>query len=231
MWRPPPNVYENPSLHNRANVFRDREDAGRVLAGLVRASIDKDALVMAIPAGGVPVAASFAAELSLDLSVLVVSKITFPWNPEAGYGAVAADGSYQVNKPLARQYRLDEKTIQDGIDTTSAKVKRRQELFSALIGVTTVNGRSIILVDDGLASGFTIRVAIAAIRKQGADEIFVAVPTGHSSSVTMIASECDRLYCANIREGLRFAVADAYEQWSDVSEQEVLDTLGDYKRS
>ncbi len=100
MWTPPANVSETASLHNRASVFRDREDAGRQLASLLPEYRDSDALVLAIPAGGVPVAAALAAELRLPLNVLVVSKITLPWNSEAGYGAVAADGSYQINDAL-----------------------------------------------------------------------------------------------------------------------------------
>jgi len=231
MWTAPANVTEDASLHNRAHVFSDRTAAGKVLAGLLGDHADTDTLLLAIPAGGVPVAAAMAAGLGLPLSVLVVSKITLPWNTEAGYGAVAADGSHQINEPLAHHYRLDQETIQEGIDKTTAKVNRRQELFTRLLGRNGLDGRTVVLVDDGLASGFTLRVAIASARNQGAREILVAVPTGHATSVTEIAALADRVFCANVREGMRYAVAEAYELWSDVSEEEVLAILKEYRNN
>jgi len=229
MWTAPANVTEDATLHNRAHVFSDRAAAGRVLAGLLADLAAKDTLLLAIPAGGVPVGAAMATVLGLPLSVLVVSKITLPWNTEAGYGAVAADGSHQVNKPLAQQYRLDPETIRDGIGKTTAKVEHRQKLFIELLGPNRLDDRTVVLVDDGLASGFTLRVAITSARNQGAREILVAVPTGHASSVIEIAALADHVICANVREGLRYAVADAYELWSDVSEEEVLAILREYK--
>lgn len=231
MWTAPANVTEDTALHNRAHVFRDRAAAGTVLAGLLTDLAGTDTLLLAIPAGGVPVAETMASGLGLPLSVLVVSKITLPWNTEAGYGAVAADGSYQINEPLADQYRLDQETIQDGIGKTTAKVDRRQKLFTELLGQNRLDSRTVVLVDDGLASGFTLRVAVTSARNQGAREILVAVPTGHASSVIEIAALADRVICANVREGMRYAVAEAYELWSDVSEEEVLAILNEYKNS
>lgn len=231
MWNSPANVTEDASLHNRAQVFNDRTGAGRVVAGLLTDITGTDALILAIPAGGVPVAAAIAAQLGLPLSVLVVSKITLPWNTEAGYGAVAADGSQQINEPLAHHYQLDPVTIREGINNTMAKVNRRQKLFTEILGPTRLEGKTVVLVDDGLASGFTLRVAIASARNQGSSQVLVAVPTGHASSVAEIAGLADRVYCANVREGMRYAVADAYEVWSDVSEEEVLAILREYRNN
>jgi len=228
MWNSPANVTEDTSLHNRAHVFGSRAAAGHVMAGLLADLAGTDTLLLAIPAGGVPIATTMATRLGLPLSVLVVSKITLPWNTEAGYGAVAADGSHQINEPLAHHYRLDPETIQEGIDKTTAKVNHRQKLFTELLGQSRIDGRTVILVDDGLASGFTLRVAIASARNQGARRILVAVPTGHASSVSDIAALCDHVYCANVREGMRYAVAEAYERWSDVGEEEMLATLREY---
>lgn len=231
MWTAPANVTEDTDLHNRANVFSDRAAAGKVLAGLLGELVGTDTLLLAIPAGGVPVATAMAAELGLPLSVLVVSKITLPWNTEAGYGAVAADGSYQINEPLAHHYHLDPETIREGIDKTTIKVNRRQKIFTELLGRNGLDGRTVVLVDDGLASGFTLRVAIASAHNQGACEILVAVPTGHATSVVEIAALADRVVCANVREGMRYAVAEAYELWSDVSEEEVMEILKEYRNN
>ncbi len=225
MWRPADNVTEMKSLHNRAFVFRDRAHAGQMLASLLEDFRDSSAIVAGVPAGGVPVAATIATELRLTLNVLVVNKITFPWNAEAGYGAVAADGTYKINEALINQIRLDQTAIKQGIRKTTAKVVRREQQFGKIIGNSQLMGKTVIIIDDGLASGFTMRVAIASARNQQAEKIIVAVPTGHSSAVLDVAQECDHLYCANIREGLRYAVAEAYEHWCDVSEDEVVTVL------
>lgn len=225
MWIPPTNVSETTSLHNRASIFRDRDDAGRQLASLLPDYRDSDALVLAVPAGGVPVAVALAEELHLPLNVLVVSKITLPWSTEAGYGAVAADGTCQINDKVVEQARLDEATVNSGISKTKAKVAKRANTFFDITGHHDLTDRIIIIVDDGLASGFTLRVAIESAKNQKAKEIIVAVPTGYATSVIAVADQCDHFYCANVREGMRYAVADAYEKWSDVSEEEVITML------
>jgi predicted phosphoribosyltransferase len=217
----PANVLELSELRNRVAVFRDREHAGEVLAALLAGEVPRDGLVLAIPAGGVPVAAVLARRLGLPLDLAVVSKITLPWNTEAGYGAVAFDGTTRLNDDMVRHLGLAQDVVQAGLCRTREKVERRVRRLRAGRDPLDLAERTVVLVDDGLASGFTLRVAAAAVRSAGAERRLVAVPTGHAASVRSIAPELDRLYCANLRGGLRFAVADAYERWCDVSEQEV----------
>ena len=217
----PRNVYEDPLLRNRTHVFAARQDAGAAVAKLLETYAAADAIIFAIPAGGVPVAVEAAERLGLPLDVLVVSKITLPWNTEAGYGAVTSDGTYQLNEQLVRQAGLDEQTVQAGIRTTREKVSRRTCDFRELLPKQDVRAHTAIVVDDGLASGFTMRVAVQALRNQQAASIVVAVPTAHLRAVTDLAQLTDAVYCANIRAGLQFAVADAYTHWSDIGEDEV----------
>jgi len=209
-------------LRDRIYVFRDRVHAGMVLTGMLEQYRDTNALVLGIPAGGLPVAAVIADELELSLDVIVVSKITLPWNTEAGYGAVAFDGTVRLNQRLVEGLRLSEADIRQGMEKTSRKVAMRATAFRGERPFPDVSRVPVILVDDGLASGFTMLVAIEALRKTGASHIAVAVPTGHDKSIRMIADHVERLYCANIRYGSSFAVADAYESWSDVSDEEAL---------
>jgi putative phosphoribosyl transferase len=220
-----PIVFDLPELRDRVRVFRDRVHAGQVLAAMLAEYRQKDGVVFAIPAGGVPVGAVIAVRLSLPFHVAVVSKITLPWNTEAGFGAVAFDGTVRLNDKLLSQLGLTEDEVRKGIERTSAKVSHRVQRLRGKQSFPDLAGRPVILVDDGLASGFTMRVAVEALRKAGADHIVVAVPTGHSGSVDGIASEVEAVYCPNIRGGWRFAVADAYEQWSDVDEEEVVKIL------
>lgn len=225
-----PKIFDLPKLRNRVRVFRDRASAGKLLADMLKDYQSSNAIVMGIPDGGIAVAAEIAKELHLALEVAVVSKITLPWNPEAGYGAVAFDGTVMLNEPFLSPLNLSNQEIQKGIKETEQKVARR---------VTMVRGnrplpdlkRPVILVDDGLASGFTLRVAIEALRKSGATNVVVAVPTCHLESAQMIVEEVEAIHCPNVRGGLSFAVADAYEQWSDLNEQDVIKILRDFKNS
>ena len=223
-------VIDAPDQRERRRVFRDREHAGRVLAGMLERYRGTDALVLAIPAGGVPVAATLAEVLHLALDVAVVSKITLPWNTECGYGAVAFDGTVRLNQALLQHLRLTEHDVRAGIDGTRAKVERRVRRFRGDAPLPSLSGRPVILVDDGLASGFTMLVAIAAVRAAGADEVLVAVPTGHTDTVRRVAHAADAVYCANVRSAAQFAVADAYAEWRDVGEDEAIHRLGTGRR-
>jgi len=218
----PDNIVELPDLCNRTRVFQDREHAGQVLAQMLRAYEDTSATVLAIPAGGVPVGAEIARELHLPLYAAVVSKITPPWNSEVGYGAVAFDGTVRLNEALVKRLNLSQKHVEEGIIETQEKVRRRTSLFQGDQTLEALAGRPAILVDDGLASGFTMYVAVEALLKKSSSEVVVAVPTGPSHTVQRIAANVNRIYCANIRSGISFAVADAYRHWSDVTEEKAL---------
>lgn len=218
-------TFDLPELRDRVRVFRDRKHAGKVVAEMLHAYQKGGGIVFGIPAGGVPVGAVISAHLHLPFDVAVVSKITLPWNTEAGYGAVAFDGTVRLNDDLLLNIRLTKDEVQKGIESTSSKVAGRVNKLRSKKPFPGLSKRPVILVDDGLASGFTMRVAVEALRKTGADHIIVAVPTGHLGAVEHIAREVEALYCPNIRGGWRFSVADAYEQWSDVDEQEVITIL------
>ena len=221
----PENVKDLPDLRDQAGVFQNREHAGEILAGMLAVYSDSEAIVMAVPAGGVPVAKVIAEGLNLPMDIAVVSKITLPWNTEVGYGAVAFDGTVRLNKDLVARLGLTDEEIQQGMSKTSAKVARRLKNLRGEPSLSDLSASQIILVDDGLASGFTMQVAVEALQKAGKHGITVAVPTGHQRSVGRIAGEVNTLYCANMRGGYPFAVADAYVRWSDVSEKEVISLL------
>lgn len=224
-------LFELPELHNRIHVFRDRAHAGRVLADMLTNYRQTDALVLGIPAGGVPVAAEIARVLRIALDVAVVSKITLPWNTEAGYGAVAFDGTVRLNEPLMESQALCPEDIENGIRLTREKVSRRVRTLRGNEPLPNLSRRPVILVDDGLASGFTMLVAIEALRKSGAMKILVAVPTAHTDAATRIGSEVEALYCPNIRTTRYFAVADAYEHWFDIPDKKVMELIQAHRES
>ena len=222
------NLVEIPELRNMIRIFRDRKHAGTVLSEMMVDYKDTESIVFGIPAGGVPVAASMALNLNLDLDVAVVSKITLPWNTEAGYGAVAYDGTVKLNTDTLSQIGLTDDEIKKGIEKAKIKVERRFNEFRGVKPFPDLKNHGVILVDDGIASGFTMLVAVEALKKADANKIIIAVPTAHLQSLEMVAPEVDIIYCANGRGGWGFAVADAYQNWYDISEEEVNEIINKF---
>jgi len=220
--RLPQNVIEMAELRDRISVFRDREHAGDTMATMLNRCEGSRAILFAIPAGGVPVAAVMAEKLRLRLEVAVVSKITMPWNTEAGYGAVAFDGSVLFNEGILARIGLTDGQIEEGRRATLEKVQRRLRKFRGDRPLPDLQATKAILVDDGLASGFTMLAAIGALRRLGGRDVIVAVPTASASAVERVAPAVESLYCANIRGGMSFAVAAAYELWEDVEEEDAV---------
>ena len=223
------NFFDVPELRNRTAVFRSREHAGEILSEMLMQYKNTEAIVFAIPAGGVPVGAVVASKLQLPLDIAVVSKITLPWNTEAGYGAVAFDGSVRLNEDMISRIGLKKENVEAGIEQTLNKVKKRVAEFRGGKPPIQAAGRPAILVDDGIASGFTMLVAVEALRKAGANRIIVAVPTANLDSVEFVLPNVEEVYCANLRSEWAFAVADAYKHWSDVSEGEVMELLSSFR--
>jgi len=222
-------IYDLPQLRNSFHVFRDRADAGMHLANMLEGCRGSGALVMAVPAGGVPVGVTVARELELALDLAVVSKITLPWSTESGYGAVAFDGTVMLNEKLLPDLGLSDDQIQEGITRTREKVRRRSRELRGDQPIPELSGRTVILVDDGLASGFTMKVAVQALRNQRCREILAATPTAHEQAAASVAQVAEAVYCPNLRHGWQFAVADAYEEWYDVSEDEVRALLAEFE--
>ena len=220
--RLPENVIEMVELRDRVSVFRNREHAGEILARMLNRYEGSRAILFAVPAGGVPVAAVMAERLRLRLEVAVVSKITLPWNTEAGYGAVAFDGSALLNEDILSRIGLTKEQIEEGRRTTREKVERRLRKFRGDRPLPDLETKTAILIDDGLASGFTMLAAISALRRIGGRDVVVAVPTASTSAVELVAPAAESLYCANIRGGISFAVASAYALWEDVEEQDAV---------
>ncbi|MGC9435119.1 MAG: phosphoribosyltransferase [Methanomicrobiales archaeon] len=217
----PGRVWEDPDLRDRTLVFTDRKDAGSRLGAFLRDTIaPQDPVVCAIPAGGVPVGVMAAGLLGCPLVTAVVRKVRVPGNPEAGIGAVTWDGRVMLNRPLIARLGLTDREVDAAVAETMENVRHRVARFAPDRDIA-LDGRTAIAVDDGLASGYTMRAAVAAIRAAGPAVCLVAVPTGSRHAVEALASEADGVISLNIRSGPVFAVADAYEHWHDLTDEEV----------
>jgi len=142
---------------------------------------------------------------------------------------VAFDGTVRINEDLLPHLRLTDQQIAEGIEKTRQKVLRRVGEFQEEQPFPDFSRKAVILVDDGLASGFTLLVAVEAIRRLGTRKIIIAVPTGSADRVRKVAREVEALYCANIRGGWGFAVAEAYRRWVDLEEEEAVRLFKDYQ--
>jgi predicted phosphoribosyltransferase len=221
-------IHEDPALRDRAPVFRDRDEAGEALGTYLHGFPGlRDPLVCPIPAGGIPVGIAVARALGCLLLPLVVRKIQIPWNPEAGFGAIAWDGQVFLNEDLLGRLRLTADQVEAAVRKAQANVRERVRRFSSGIPFPDPPDHSCIMVDDGLASGYTMAAAVKALRTQKPRKIVVAVPTGSLAAVERVADLVEEVICLNVRSGYSFAVADAYEEWYDLSEEEALRLLLD----
>ena len=189
----PKNVFDLKDLREKTRAFSDRIQAGEVLSTMLKLYKASGALLLGIPAGGLPIAAVIRMQTALEMDVAVVSKITLPWNSEAGYGAVSFDGTVRLNQAMLAHLRLSESQIQQGSEKTLHKVKRRTQLLRDSKPFPEVRHRSVVLVDDGLASGFTMLAAVESVKKAGAGAIAVAVPTGHLNAVQELAEQVNEV--------------------------------------
>ena len=220
------NIHEDRDLRDRLYVFRDRWDAGERLGRYLAdfPGLDEP-LACPIPAGGVPVGIAVSRALGCPLRPLVVRKVQIPWNPEAGFGAVTWDGRVFLNEDLLGRLRLTPEQVETAVQKARVNVRERVSLFTAGVSYPDPAGRTCIIVDDGLASGYTMTAAAGALRSLHPRGIIVAVPTGSLDSVRRVAGLVDDLVCLNIRSGYSFAVADAYGDWYDLSEDDALRLL------
>lgn len=219
-------ITDSPRLREQRFVFHDRHDAGRQLGALIRTIPNLgDPLVLAIPAGGVPVGTEVAKALGAPFSLAVVRKIRIPGTTESGFGAVTWDGRVLINEPLQSALGLTREDVERAVAETKKNVSERISLFMGGRQVPAMAKKSVILTDDGLASGFTMLAAAESTRLCSPARIVVAVPTASASSAALVAGHVDQLVCLNIRSGRSFAVAEAYEEWYDLDDREVLQEL------
>ncbi len=218
-------VSEDLNLREKTRVFKDRKDAGLQLAESLMSYSASGAMVFSIPAGGVQVAAEVCRLLSLRMDALVVRKIQMPDDPEAGIGAVGPNGTVVLNDYIIEVAHLAHEVIERQIERAKQSVSYREGLFRKSAPYPNMNGKTIVLIDDGLASGFTMLAAIKFVRSRGAKKVVVAVPTGSERAVEMVKEKADEVHCLNVRSAPFFAVADAYKYWYDLTDDEALSVL------
>ena len=211
--------------------FIDRDDAGRRLAVALHQHrpgqrAGQDTVVLALPRGGVPVAAQVAAALGAPLGLLIVRKIGAPMQPELAMGAVASGGVVIRNAPVIRAIGLTEAAFARAAALAEAELAAKERLYGPRAGATAIAGKTVILVDDGAATGATMRAAVAAAKARGAAGVVVALPTASEEAAAALAAEADDLVCLDTPEPY-FAVGYWYRDFGQVGDDEVRRLLDD----
>lgn len=206
--------------------FQDRHDAGRALARALRPlpGLD-DAIVLALPRGGVPVAFEVARDLRLPLDVFVVRKLGVPGEEELAMGALASGGVVVLNHDVVQTLHIRQATIDAVIAREQLEIERREALYRAGRPPLTLEGRTVILVDDGLATGSTMKAAVRALRPV-ADRLIVAIPVAAAFTCAELRTEVDDLVCLHT-PGHFFAVGQFYRQFDQTTDDEVRTLLAE----
>jgi putative phosphoribosyl transferase len=206
-------------------AFRDRAEAGRLLAErLTKYAGRGDVIVLGLPRGGVPVAYEVARALNVPLDVFIVRKLGVPGFEELAVGAIASGGVRVLNKDVMHSLPNAEQIIEEVTAAETAELERREQTYRNGRPAPELGGHVAILVDDGLATGATMRAAVKALRQRGVAKIVVAVPVGPPDTCREFEEEADEVICASVPEFFQ-AVGQYYEDFSQISDEEVRDLL------
>lgn len=205
-------------------VFRDRHDAGQQLAALLTRFKDDRPLVLGLPRGGVPVAAEVASALEAELEVWVVRKLGCPIQPELGLGALAEGGETVIDEDRVALTRTSPQALREVVEREAAEVERRVRRYRGARPRPEVRGRTVLLVDDGVATGGTARAALRALRKRGPARLVLAVPVASTQSLGELAGEADEIVCVEPAPHLH-AIGAWYDDFRPTYDEEVVELL------
>ncbi|MHA1369239.1 MAG: phosphoribosyltransferase [Promethearchaeota archaeon] len=210
-------------------LYKDRFDAGKKMATLLRDLTGEEMVVLAVPNGGIPVGLEIARQLNTKFGLMLTRRINLPFTTEAGFGAVAFDGQFFIDNRLARRYGMMKNDLELLKAKALEKIHEKMRLFGFNARNMELKGKTVIITDDGIAGGYTMFVALKVLEKYKPSRKVVAVPTAPKSSVEKILHLCDDFVCPNVKEGMYFAVADAYAEWYDLSDSEVVESIQRYR--
>jgi len=213
-------------------LFENREEAGRRIAKKLTHYRHTDTVILTIPRGGIPVAIAVAHRLQLDWGVIVAGKLPIPSFPEAGFGAVTADGSVVLNEAMVHGLQLTSAQIEEVAARIREEIERRSELYLSARHPISLANKSVILIDDGLASGYTMLAAIKSARAQSPLKIIAAAPVASRAAAKLIEEAADECVFEIVSPSVPFAVADFYVVWHDLTDDDILPMLRetDYAR-
>ena len=186
---------------------------------------DEPSIVLALPRGGIPVAAPIAEALDAEFTAVLARKLPIPDSPEMGFGAVAIDGSRVINEAVVYDFRISESQVDRVAEQVNREVRRRAEEYVGSDSPPDVNGKHAFMVDDGLATGYSMLAAVKMVRKGNPLSVTLCVPVSPIRSIHTVEEHFDRVYCLAAQERSPFAVASFYADFHDLSDEEVIAIL------
>ena len=214
------------SSHKDRMMFRDRKDAGVRLAAQLRHLKERTPVVLALPRGGVAIGSEIARLLDAPLDIVLVRKIGVPWQPELALGAVADSGTPEIyiDERMATALAIADDYVREETARQLAEVERRRQIYCAGRPPVAIAGRTAIVVDDGIATGATMRVALRAVRRRGPAWLVLAAPVAAADTLAALEGEADETVCVAVPEGLA-AIGFYYEDFHQMSDEEVTELL------
>ena len=207
-------------------LFKNRLDAGTKLAEKIHlGKDDKNPIVLGIPRGGISVGYLVAMRLNCPLEPITLRKLPLPQNDQMGFGAVTLNKKVMLNKKLIDAGYVSKNEIDAIVDEVYEEVVRRDRLYRGSKPFPDLKGHSVIIVDDGLSTGFTMLAAISFAKEKEAMKIICGVPVAHDSAYNMVSREVDSIICLHIDRGYSFAVASFYQSFPDMEDREVISIL------
>ena len=211
-------------------VFENRFDAGRRLAENLSEYKKQPVIVLAIPNGGMPVALQVALALDAELDLVVSRKIPLPLRPEGGFGAVADDGTVILNQEVLKGASLSEQQINYQVGKVRSEIQQRSLLYRGNRPLSVASDKIVIIVDDGLASGYTMMAAVESVRRRRPKERVAAIPAASAIAVKRVEKVADRVVTCTTSFAPRFYVSDYYRYWHVLSDEEGLKCLKEWQR-
>ena len=210
-------------------LFENRHDAGRQLAAELRGYLGQPVVILAIPNGGVPVALEVASAFKTDFDLIVSRKIPMPLEPEAGLGAVVDDGTIILNEEAVRRAGLSRQQIEYEASKVRAEIKQRIIRYKGERPPIRVSGKMVIIIDDGLASGFTMMAAVESVRHRRAKEIVAAVPAASALALKELEKVADKAVTCATGYMPKFYVSDFYRYWHELSDDDIVRYLDQWR--
>jgi len=211
-------------------IFENRYDAGRQLAIKLGEYKNQPVIVLAIPNGGVPVALQVALALNADLDLIISRKIPIPLSPEGGFGAVADNGTTILNQEVLKKINLNEKQVNYQVSKVRNDIQQRSLLYRGSRPISIVSDKTAIVIDDGLASGYTMMAAIESVRRRQPKQVIAAVPAASATAVRQVEKIADRVVTVVTAFAPKFYVSDFYRYWNVLSDKEGLECFQEWQR-
>ena len=221
-------VIEERSLRGRLKIYRDRVHAAKILADAIEGLVDEDTCLAAIPNGGVPIGTTLAGILGIDLGLMIVARLLIPWEERRGFGALSFDGVVEINWENVKRFNITQVVIEEQLRSARNKIDEMLKRFGMRIADIT-HYKTMILVDDGIASGYTMLASIKSIKKRWSGKIIVAVPTGFKDGINLLKDIADIILCPNVKSTIH--IRDAYIEFPKLDFNQTEKILREFRES